>query len=179
MLNIRKAKAADAAALVAIYAPYVNETTITFDYEQPSVEEFSRKIAETASRYPFFVAEEAGEILGYTYAHAYKERAAYDWVVEVSVYVKRSKQAKGIGRQLYQSLEATLKKQNVAILTACITGGNEESIRFHEKFGYQQVGFFPKIGYKFEQWQDILWFQKNLVEPIGKLPAFIPFGQLE
>ncbi|MDT2735514.1 GNAT family N-acetyltransferase [Enterococcus pseudoavium] len=178
MIEIRVATPADAAQLQAIYAPYVKETTITFDYEVPTEADFAATIAETLHLYPYFVATENERILGYVYAHAYKNRAAYDWAVEVSVYVDRERQSHGVGKQLYQVLEATLKKQNVAILTACITGGNQGSLTFHEKMGYEQVANFPKIGYKFDQWLDVLWLQKCLTETAGKLPPFIPFSEL-
>lgn len=179
MITVRKAAPADAAALVAIYAPYVQETTITFDYEVPSEAEFAQKINETIYTYPYLVAEENGKILGYAYAHAYKERAAYDWAVEVSVYVDSKKHGQGTGKILYQTLETVLEKQNVAILTACITGGNQTSLRFHEKLGYQEVANFPKIGYKFDQWLDVVWLQKYLTEVEGTLPPFIPFSKLK
>ncbi|MGM0169468.1 phosphinothricin acetyltransferase [Enterococcus sp. AZ135] len=178
MIEIRVATPADASALVAIYAPYVRETTITFDYEVPNEEDFADRIGETVQAYPYFVAEDNGEILGYAYAHAYKDRAAYDWAVEVSVYVDREKRGNGAGKRLYQALEKALRAQNVAILTACITGGNQDSIEFHEKLGYQKVACFPKIGYKFDQWHDVIWLQKFLTETEGNLPAFIPFSKL-
>ncbi|MBM7710891.1 GNAT family N-acetyltransferase [Enterococcus xiangfangensis] len=179
MIKVRVATPADAAALVAIYTPYVEETTITFDYEVPSEATFVQNIEETVDTYPYFVAEDEGEILGYAYAHPYKNRAAYDWAVEVSVYVDRTKRGNGTGKVLYQALEAALKKQNVAILTACITGGNQSSIHFHTKLGYQEVASFPKIGYKFDQWLDVIWLQKFLTKPEGQLPAFIPFAKLD
>lgn len=178
MIKIRVATPADASALVAIYAPYVKETTITFDYDVPSEEDFAQRIEELTAAYPYLVAEDNGTILGYAYAHAYKERAAYDWAVEVSVYVDREKRGNGAGKYLYQALEETLKKQNVAILTACITGGNQNSIHFHEKLGYQAVANFPKIGYKFEQWLDVIWLQKFLTEVEGEMLPFIPFSKL-
>ena len=178
MIEIRLATPANATAVAAIYAPYVKETTITFDYAVPSEEDFAQRIAETVTTYPYFVAEDNGVILGYAYAHAYKERAAYDWAVEVSVYVDRQKRGNGAGKLLYRSLEQTLKKQNVAILTACITGGNQASIDFHKKLGYQQVANFPKIGYKFDQWLDVIWLQKFLTEVKGEMPPFIPFYKL-
>ncbi|WP_407856169.1 N-acetyltransferase family protein (plasmid) [Enterococcus sp. 22-H-5-01] len=178
MITIREATTADAQELVKIYAPYVKETTITFDYEVPSEKEFSQRILEIQEKYPYFVAEENGGILGYAYAHAYKDRAAYDWAVEVSVYVNQNKRGHGAGKRLYQALEQALDKQNVAILTACITGGNDGSIHFHEQLGYQQVARFPKIGYKFDQWHDVLWLQKFLIEPQGERPVFIPYNQL-
>lgn len=178
MIEIRVATPADAMALASIYKPYVEETTITFDYDVPSVADFVWRIEEILQTYPYYVAEENGVILGYAYAHAYKERAAYDWAVEVSVYVDREKRGNGAGKRLYQALEETLDKQNVAILTACITGGNQGSIDFHERLGYQEVAKFPKIGYKFDQWLDVIWLQKFLTEVEGKRPPFIPFSSL-
>lgn len=178
MIEIRVATPADAMALAAIYKPYVEETTITFDYDVPRAADFVRRIEEILQTYPYYVAEENGVILGYAYAHAYKERAAYDWAVEVSVYVNREKRGNGAGKRLYQALEETLAKQNVAILTACITGGNQGSIDFHERLGYKEVAKFPKIGYKFDQWLDVIWLQKFLTEVEGKRPPFIPFSSL-
>lgn len=179
MMEIRVATPNDAAALVKIYAPYVEETTITFDYEVPSEADFAHRIKEILRDYPYLVAEENGDLLGYAYAHAYKDRAAYDWAVEVSVYVDQKKHGNGAGKRLYQALEEQLQQQNIAILTACITGGNQNSIDFHKKFGYQEVANFPKIGYKFEQWHDVCWLQKTLTEVKGELPAFIPFSHLD
>lgn len=178
MIEIRVATPADAMALAAIYTPYVQETTITFDYDVPSEADFVQRIEETIRTYPYYVAEENGVILGYAYAHSYKERAAYDWAVEVSVYVDREKRGNGAGKRLYQALEEALAKQNVAILTACITGGNQGSIDFHKRLGYQEVAKFPRIGYKFDQWLDVIWLQKFLTEVEGKRPPFIPFSSL-
>lgn len=178
MIEIRVATPEDASALVTIYAPYVEETTITFDYDVPSEKDFAQRIAATLKTHPYLVAEDKGVILGYAYAHAYKERAAYDWAVEVSVYVDREKRGNGAGKLLYHALEEALRKQNVAILTACITGGNQASIVFHEKLGYQEVANFPKIGYKFDQWLDVIWLQKFLKEVEGTMPPFIPFSKL-
>lgn len=179
MVEIRVATPKDASTLVKIYTPYVEETTITFDYEVPSEAAFAERIEEILPNYPYLVAEEDGVILGYAYAHAYKERAAYDWAVEVSVYVDREKRGNGAGKRLYQALEAELKRQNIAILTACITGGNQASINFHKKLGYQEVAKFPKIGYKFEQWHDVVWLQKFLTKPESQLSPFIPFSELD
>ncbi len=178
-MNIRLAEAADASALLAIYAPYVTDTAITFEYEIPSIEEFTRRITATLKEYPYLVAEsEQGELLGYAYAHAYKERAAYNWSVEVTVYLSEKAKGQGIGKKLYQALETELSKQNILILTACITGGNTHSIQFHEKLGYQQVGVFKKIGYKFEQWHDVYWLQKTIDQPTVPMKKMIPYREL-
>lgn len=176
---VREARLTDGEALGAIYRPYVEKTTITFEYEVPSVTDFQERIANTLLRYPYLVAEVDGEIIGYAYASAYKGRSAYDWSCEVTVYTKENNSIKGVGRALYQGLEEILKRQNVFTLTACITKGNQRSLAFHEKFGYQQVACFSEIGYKFNRWQDVLWLQKELQSKKQPVPDFIPYGNLE
>lgn len=178
MINIRIATVDDAAELLEIYRPYVLDTNITFEYTVPTIADFSQRITETLQQFPYLVAVEAGKIIGYAYAHSYKERAAYDWAVEVSVYVSVVDQAKGTGKMLYQALEKELKQQNILVLTACITGGNDNSVIFHEKFGYQKVAEFKKIGYKFNQWHDVIWMQKFLQEPTNQVEAMIPYSKL-
>lgn len=178
MLRIRTATEADSEALLAIYAPYVLKTPITFEYLVPSLEEFRQRILDTLQEYPYLVAEDKEQnIVGYAYAHSYKGRSAYDWSVEVTVYVSEAAQGLGAGKLLYQALEESLAAQQVVNLTACITGQNEGSIRFHEKMGYRNVGTFEKIGYKFDRWYDVIWMQKRL-EDHSEHRAFIPFSDL-
>ena len=174
-MNIRKAAVADTKSLLKIYAPYVDHTAITFETEIPTEEEFAHRITQTLQHYPYLIAEENGVILGYAYATAYNTRAAYDWTAKVTVYIDREVKAKGIGTMLYHHLESELKKQNIVNLTACITAGNESSVRFHQKFGYKEVAYFPQIGYKFEQWHDVLWMQKEVQQFVGDVPKFIPY----
>ncbi|MFR5070971.1 MAG: N-acetyltransferase family protein [Bianqueaceae bacterium] len=118
-ISIRIATIQDAEALLAIYAPYVENTAITFEYTVPSVEEFARRIHRVMTRYPYLIAEAEGEILGYAYASAFHSRAAYDWAVEVW-YVNRHKRRMGIGGTLYKALEMSLSAQNILNLNACI-----------------------------------------------------------
>lgn len=177
--KIRIASKQDAAAILAIYAPYVKETAITFEYEVPTLADFEKRIEQTLARYPYLVAEKEGVIVGYTYAGAYKGRSAYDWSCEVTIYLAKGEKSRGLGTRLYQALEAELYKQNVVQLLACVTAGNSASIKFHEKLGYQQVGNFPNVGYKFNQWYDILWLQKALQE-VPRLPAdFIAYQKIK
>ncbi|MGY3766286.1 N-acetyltransferase family protein [Vagococcus vulneris] len=165
MLTIREATQQDAAALVAIYAPYVLKTGITFEYEVPSLEMFEQRIAAVQEKYPYLVAETTDhKIIGYAYASTYNGRAAYDWTAEVSVYIAESARGLGAGKQLYQALESCLIQQNIINSLACITEGNDQSIRFHERLGYQFIGEFKRVGYKFNQWYDIVWMQKVLIE---------------
>ena len=171
-MNIRLAKPLDAAALLAIYAPYVENTAITFEYDVPTVEDFANRIEKTLEKYPYLVAEENGALLGYAYASTYYARAAYDWAVELSVYVSQDARGKGVGSKLYDKLEDMLDQMGYIHFLACISLPNQDSLAFHAKRGYQQVAHLPKIGYKFENWHDIVWLQKSLdkvAEPIKLL----------
>lgn len=168
-VNIRIATAQDAAALLDIYAPYVENTAITFEYTVPSVQEFERRISNTLQTYPYLVAEVDKEIVGYTYAGPYRERSAYQWAVEVSIYVKKTAKKMGIGKKLYQALEAILNLQHISNLYACIADTDEEdpyltkdSILFHQRLGYRQVGKFTQCGYKFNRWYNIIWMEKQI-----------------
>ena len=165
-LSVRQATPQDASAILAIYAPYVEKTMITFEYEVPSLVEFTHRITETLAKYPYLVAEYEQEIVGYAYAGPYKGRAAYDWSVETTVYVQENCALKGVGTALYQQLEQCLQQQGIYQLMACITEGNQKSVAFHEKFGYQTIGTFKQVGFKMNQWCDVLWMQKTL----GTLP---------
>ncbi|AGK71027.1 phosphinothricin acetyltransferase [Streptococcus cristatus] len=168
-MNIRLAKKSDAAALLAIYAPYVENTVITFEYEVPTIEDFANRIEKTLGKYPYLVAEEDGVVLGYAYASTYYARAAYDWAVELSVYVSQDTRGKGVGSKLYDELEGLLDQMGYMHFLACISLPNEDSFAFHAKRGYQQVAHFPKIGYKFERWHDIVWLQKSLEKQAGSI----------
>ena len=168
-MDIRLAKPSDARSLLDIYAPYVENTAITFEYEVPTIEVFATRIERTLGKYPYLVAEEDGAILGYAYASTYYARAAYDWAVELSVYVSQDARGKGVGSKLYDELEDLLDQMGYMHFLACISLPNEDSIAFHTKRGYQQVAHFPKIGYKFNRWHDIVWLQKSLDKQDGSI----------
>ena len=161
-MEIRLAKPSDARSLLDIYAPYVENTAITFEYEVPTIEDFATRIAKTLEKYPYLVAEEDGVVVGYAYASTYYARAAYDWAVELSVYVSQDARGKGVGSKLYDALEEMLEQMGYIHFLACISLPNEASLALHRKRGYQQVAHFPKIGYKFNRWNDIVWLQKSL-----------------
>ena len=169
MITIRPANLADAQAIQAIYAPYVEKTAITFEYEVPSVQEFEKRISNTIERYPYLVAEEDGQVLGQAYASTYYARTAYDWTTELSIYLNEDARGRGLGSQLYGALEEELEKRGFLRFLACIAVPNEASIAMHEKRGYIQVAHFPKVGYKFEQWHDIVWMQKTIDGPVRKI----------
>lgn len=166
---IRIATEQDAQALLDIYSYYVDQTAITFEYEAPSLEEFTDRILKTLAKYPYLVAEEDGKILGYAYAGAFNPRAAYDWAVEVTIYLDKSAQGKGLGKALYTALENALKLQNIINLNACIAYPEVEdqylsqnSVQYHQHLGYSLVGQFHKCGYKFNTWYDMVWMEKHL-----------------
>lgn len=167
-MTIRSAKISDAKALIAIYAPYVENTAITFEYAVPSLSDFENRIAQTLQRFPYLVYEEEGEILGYAYASTYKDRAAYDWSCEVSIYVAEEARGKQIGTRLYDVLESQLIKMGIRNLLACITFPNDASIRFHRRRGYVTVAHLPKLGYKHQQWHDVVWMQKRCDKPLAE-----------
>ena len=166
-VKIQVASVDDAEELLAIYAPYVEKTAITFEYEVPSVEEFKGRIAHVLERFPYLKAVEAGKILGYAYVSPFKERAAYSWAVETSIYVDENVKHKGIGRKLHEVLETVLKEQGILNMEACIGYPEEEdgyldknSARFHAHMGYRMVGEFKKCGYKFDRWYNMVWMEK-------------------
>ena len=171
MISIRTATEDDAEELLAIYAPYVKQTTITFEYDVPSKKDFKSRISHTLEKYPYLVAEEDGKIVGYAYVSPFKERAAYDWSVETSIYVDMIQKRKGIGRLLYDRLEEILKKQGILNVNACIgypqiedENLTKDSVYFHEKLGYHMVGTFHQCGYKFGRWYDMVWMEKFIGE---------------
>ena len=163
MIEIRNAQVEDAANLVAIYAPYIEKTAITFETQVPTVEDFENRIKKTMEKFPYLVAIEEGQIVGYAYASTYYARAAYDWTVELSVYVQKEARGKGVGTLLYTALEEELTARGFKNFLACIALPNPASIALHEKRGYEQVAHFKKVGYKFGTWHDIVWLQKSLV----------------
>lgn len=184
--RIREAEVSDAAELLDIYTPYVLDTAITFEYDVPTVSEFEERIRHTKTQHPYIVlVEEDGSIAGYAYASAFKERAAYQWSVETSIYVKMGLHGKGYGRALYEKLEECLKAQNVLNVNACIAYAKPDndhldnsSHDFHVHLGYTLVGTFHDSGYKFEQWYDMIWMEKMIGEHKKKNAGFIPFPEV-
>ena len=182
---IRDATPKDAAALVEIYAPYVRETAVTFEYDVPSVAEFSGRIERVLEKFPYLVAENDGEIVGYAYAGAFHPRAAYQWCAEMSVYVKQKARRMGVGRMLYDAMEAILRMQRLANVEACIAVPSApdahltmDSVRFHEKMGYRMVGTFHQCGYKFDTWYDMVWMEKHIGEHTHPQPPVLRFDEV-
>lgn len=168
-LSIRLAVPDDAPSLLAIYAPYVTGTAISFETKVPDISEFEQRIASTLTRYPYLVAEENDQIIGYAYASALSPRQAYDWSVETTVYLKQDVTGRGIGTALYHELFSLLGFQHFSRAFACIADTNTASVHFHESLGFSKVGCFSKCGYKNGTWLDVVWLEKDLC-PSRKLP---------
>jgi phosphinothricin acetyltransferase len=167
---IRIAKPEDAYQVLAIYAPFCSQTPVSFEVEPPRLEEMRRRIADTLARYPWLVCEDAGEIIGYVYASRHRERAAYQWSVDVTVYVHNGHRRQGIGRALYTSLFHVLKLQGFCNAHAGITLPNPASVALHESLGFQPVGVYRGVGYKCGAWHDVGWWQLAL-RPREEQPA--------
>lgn len=184
-LTIRIATSEDAEALLHIYAPYVTDTAISFEYEVPALDAFRGRIEQVQKQFPYLVAESDGQIVGYAYATPFKPRAAYDWAVETSVYVDRSKKRMGIGKALYRALEQALQLQGVLNMNACIAQPSAEdghltqgSVRFHEHLGYSLVGEFHQCGYKFHTWYNMVWMEKHIGAHHSNQPKVQPFDAI-
>ena len=186
-MEIRLVTAGDAEAILAIYAPYVRNTAVTFEYDVPEISAFRTRIEETLKRYPYLAAVEDGRIVGYAYAGPFGKRAAYQHSAEMSVYLEEHCRQRGIGRRLYQELEKRLFRQNVFNVYAGVTASDRKddayltdaSIRFHERMGYKKIGEYHLCGYKFDQWYSVAWFGKELGNRPEKAAPFIPFSVLE
>ena len=183
---IRRAEAGDAAALAEIYRYYVEKTAITFEYTPPTAKEFAGRMAHTMARYPYLAAERDGEVLGYAYAEVFKDRAAYDWAVETTVYLRPDAKGQGAGRALYEALEDALGRMGILNLYACIASTDTEdeyltnaSVRFHERMGFSLCGKFSRCGCKFGRWYDMVWMEKMIGEHRDDQPAPVTFPELE
>lgn len=162
MMIIRFAAPDDVPAILNIYAPYITESTTSFEYEVPTVSEFSGRVQTIQQQFPYLVAERDGQVLGYAYASKHRDRTAYQWSVETSVYMHPDGQRQGIARQLYTSLFDLLRRQGYYSAYAGITLPNPASETFHRSMGFETVGFFKNIGYKFGAWHDVIWLQLAL-----------------
>ena len=171
MITIRNATIENAKCILEIYDYYVKNTAITFEYDTPSLEEFTKRMEKTMSFYPYLVIEEDGVIKGYAYAGAFVDRAAYDWSCELTIYLDHHARKCGRGRMLYEALEGALKKMGILNLYACIGYPDENdeyltmnSIEFHTHLGFTRVGEFHKCGYKFGRWYHMTWMEKIIGE---------------
>ena len=172
---LRIATETDIPAILAIYAPYIETSTATFEYDVPCLRSFTQRFLDITAQYPWLVWEEKGEILGYAYASAPYSRAAFSWCAEPSIYLKPEARGRGIGKKLYTALEFFLREQGYQVLYALITDENTPSIRFHQTLGYVQKVHFPNCGFKFNRWLGLVWMEKRIcpVSIVKKFP--LPF----
>lgn len=184
-IRIRTAVPGDAPALLAIYAPYVEKTVITFEYEVPSLQEFRGRIERTLEKHPYLAAVSGTEILGYAYTGDFVGRSAYDWAVETTIYLREDQRKQGLGRRLYQALEGVSRARHILNLNACIGYPDaddayltQNSARFHEHLGFSLVGEFHQCGYKFGRWYNMIWMEKCIGEHTTPPAPVLPFPAL-
>ena len=170
MLTLRVATPADAGAILKIYAPYINNTSFTFETEIPSVEAFAERINSYLINWPWLVCEIDGMIAGYAYATRYRERVAYQWCTESSIYIHDDFQKAGIGKALYGALFAILEKQGFNNVYAVINLPNEKSVSFHEGMGFTYFATYEQVGYKLGKWKNVGWWRLT-VNDFGMEPA--------
>lgn len=176
--NIRLITPTDAEAALAVYAPYVLHTANTFEYEIPSVDDFRTKIEKITAQYPWLVCECDGEIVGYAYGSTHRERAAYQWSPESTVYISDKHHRKGIARVLYNTLFALLQQQGYINVFASVLVTNVNSVEFHRAYGFEEIGLFKNIGYKLGEWHTNLWFQYTLQEHVIDPSVPIPITKM-
>jgi phosphinothricin acetyltransferase len=155
----------DGAGCAAVYAPFVTDSAASFEERAPGAEEFGRRILRTSKTHPWLVAEDGGAVVGFAYGCPHRERTAYRWAADVSVYVSPERHRRGIGRALYGALLPLLVRQGFHVACAGITLPNEASVALHESFGFRPVGVYRRIGFKRGAWWDVGWWQLELQRP--------------
>jgi L-amino acid N-acyltransferase YncA len=174
--TIRLARESDAQQIRDIYAPFCENTPVSFETQPPSAREMCQRIAKTLRSHPWLVYEDEGRVLGFAYASPHRERAAYRWAVDVSAYVREGHRRLGVGRSLYRSLLALLHLQGFYRALAGITLPNAGSVGLHKAMGFQPLGTYQCIGYKCGQWHDVQWFQLALRESGSQPPDPLEFA---
>lgn len=175
---LRLATASDAPQILDIYAPYIRDTSYTFETEVPSLEAFAERIRQTMINYPWLVCEIDGKIAGYAYAARHRERVAYQWSVESSVYVHDDFQRLGVAAALYEALFAILEQQGFRNVYAVINLPNDKSVALHERLGFQYFATYEQVGYKLGKWKNVGWWRLKLNEFGDEPDAPVPFSSL-
>lgn len=176
--RLRLATPADADQVLQVYAPYVRDTAVSFEYQPPTSAQMTARMEEILETYPYLVWDEPDGIKGYAYAHRYGPREAYSWVAELSIYTHPSVQGTGVAEALYRALIQLLREQGVWRAYAIVTWPNPSSRRFHEKLGFRVYGQFPNAGYKHGQWYDVLHMELALREGNGTPAPLRPLDDL-
>lgn len=173
MFKIRFATENDAPEILDIYSPYVAYSPVTFECDVPRVYEMQRRINKINNTYPWLVCEKNGEVAGYAYASAFSERAAYNWSVEMSVYIREDCQRCNMASALYYAVIEILKLQGFCSAFARITVPNDKSVSFHKAFGFAEVGHLTKAGYKLGAWHDVKILEKPMADSFDTAPSEI------
>lgn len=173
-MKIVNATPSDAEELLEIYSYYVENSAVTFEYTSPSVEEFRNRIITYTAKYPYLKAiDESGKALGFAFAHYFRERKAYDWAVETTIYLEKNSRHKGVGKALYIELEKRLEEMGILNMYACVAHPKKnvddpyltaDSPNFHLKMGFEAIGIFHNCGCKFGRWYDMVWYEKIIGE---------------
>ncbi len=184
MREVRLARPEDVEDMVAIYSPYIENTAISFELSVPSVQEFGSRVETTLRKYPWLVVSEGTQVLGYAYGSLHRKRAAYQWSVEVSVYIGEAFHRQGLARLLYGRLFAVLRCQGFFQAYAGVVLPNVASEALHKRLGFAPVGVYRKVGFKRGAWRDVGWFSLELqpaaAEPVAPrwLPELVDSGEL-
>lgn len=178
-MTLRLANENDSAGILAIYAPYIRDTSFTFEAEVPSIKSFADRVNAYLDNWPWLVCEADGKIAGYAYGSRYRERIGYQWCVECSVYVQDDFQKKGIARALYTALFEILKQQGYRNVYAVINLPNDKSVRFHESLGFTWFATYEKVGYKLGKWKNVGWWQLIINEYDHEPKAPLKFSELD
>ena len=179
MTVLRLATPADAKGILEIYAPYITKTSFTFEIEVPSIEEFAERIKTYLINWPWLVCEVDGKIAGYAYGARYRERVAYQWCTESSIYIHDDFQKTGIGKLLYKTLFDILKRQGFRNVYAVINLPNEKSVAFHEKLGFTYFATYEQVGYKLGKWKNVGWWRLIVNEFEDEPAAPMKFSDLD
>lgn len=163
-IKMRLATEEDSSSILKIYAPFVTDTSVTFEYEVPSEIEFEDRIKSIQKKYPWIVCEINNDIVGYAYASPFNERTAYDWSVDLSIYVNPEYHGRKIGKALYYALIEILKLQGFYNAVSLVTIPNKKSEILHKSFGFKEIGIYKNIGYKFNSWYDVKWYGLKIRE---------------
>lgn len=180
MIAIRGARPEDAAAIAAIYAPHVLTNVVSFETVAPDARAMRRRMEASEGFYPWLVATNGDEdgVLAYAYATKFREREAYRWVVETSIYVNGAVQGQGVGRLLYAALIDTLQAQGFTQAIGAIALPNDHSIALHEAVGFRRAGFFREVGYKHGRWIDVGYWQAELNDAVASPTEPKPFSEV-
>jgi len=175
---IRQIQEADVPAVLGIYTPYITQEAVSFELEAPSACEFKNRVETISAEYPYLVCVIDGKIAGYAYAYKQRERAAYQWNAELSVYIDKSYHRRGIGRAFYHALIDILKLQNIKTVYGGVAVPNPGSEQLHESMGFEKLVVYRNVGYKCGAWRDVAWFEKSIGDYEYEPKPFAPITEI-